>query len=145
MIDNALEQEVAIAVKVEEVYAIYDTVYGVYKPAEGEYERRETSGGLADPSNMHTSVADNRLVVKNVTQPNPVARIHGEYTKANIYVNLPQLVEYGHGHGGFYQVSHGPWASPRPFTEATREALRSGKQHVSALKAGLVRQGLKVE
>jgi len=145
MIDNALEQEVATAVKVEEVEAVFQEVYGAYAPAPDGYERREVSGGLADPENMHTYVANNTLVVKNVTPPNPVVRIHGERTAAWTGVNLPLLVEYGNGHGGFYQVSHGPWAKPRPYTEATRNALRAGKQHVSALKAGLVRQGLKVE
>lgn len=136
-VDNALAQEVAIEVKADEVWAIWDTVYGAYTPV--MYDRRYDAGGLSDPDNMEVNVSGGVLTVTNVT---PAADGPG-YTTGK---NLAQLIEGGNGSGGFYDFpSRGAYMRARPFTEATRELLRNDKTHVEGLRRGLKRQGLKVE
>lgn len=145
-IDNALSKEVFEKVRDEEVATIENEVYGVYTPR--IYRRRGEYGGLADPYNIEIkggAAKGGRMAVVNVTDPNP----GGCTSDAQVTTgkNLPELVEYGDGYK-FYQYdfpSGGKYMRPRPFTAKTVENLKKSDAHVKALKAGLKRQGVKVE
>lgn len=132
-IDNALGSEVAIAVKVEEAVTIGDVVYGAYAPI--KYKRRYANGGLGSPSNMEDTVAGGTLTVVNTTPP----KAGKGYTTNK---DLAEVVEYG---SGYDFPSDGAYMNPRPFTEQTTANLAASKEHVSALRSGLIRQGLKVK
>lgn len=145
-IDNAMSNEVFKKVQDEEAATIYEEVYKVYTPI--MYDRRREYGGLADPYNieMRGGTAKNGvLVVVNTTEPNPGGCPDvGQVTTGK---NLPELVEYGDGYK-FYRYDfpkNRRYMKPRPFTQKTIEHLKQNRAHVSALKAGLKRQGIKVK
>lgn len=145
-IDNAMTKEVFEEVQDEEAATIYSEVYKVYTPR--VYRRRGEYGGLADPYNieMQGGAAKNGvLVVVNMTEPNPGGCVNNDQVTTG--KNLPELVEYGDGYK-FYHYdfpSNRRYMEPRPFTEKTIEHLKTSRAHVSALKAGLKRQGVKVK
>lgn len=145
-IDNALSKEVFEEVRDEEVATIENEVYGVYRPR--IYRRRGEYGGLADPNNIEIqggAAKGGKMAVVNVTDPNP----GGCTSDAQVTTgkDLPQLVEHGDGYK-FYHYdfpSGGKYMQSRPFTAKTIENLKKSGAHVSALKASLKRQGVKVE
>ena len=146
-IDNAMTKEVFEEVQDEETAAIYAVVYKVYTPR--MYRRRGEYGGLGDPYNIEISggaARDGRMVVVNMTEPNP----GGCMSDAQVTTgkNLPELVEFGDGYK-FYQYDFhkrgAAYIGPRPFTAKTIENLKKSGAHVTALKAGLKRQGVKVK
>lgn len=145
-IDSALSKEVFEEVRDEEVATIEDVVYGVYTPR--IYRRRGEYGGLADPYNIEIqggAAQGGRMAVVNVTDPNP----GGCTSDAQVTTgkNLSQLVEHGDGYK-FYRYdfsSGGKYMWSRPFTAKTIENLKKSGAHVSALKAGLKRQGVNVD
>ena len=86
------------------------------------------------------------MVVVNMTDPNP----GGCTSDANVTTgkNLPELVEFGDGYK-FYRYDFpkrgAAYMGPRPFTAKTIENLKKSRAHISAMKAGLKRQGINVK
>lgn len=143
-IDDALEHEVADAIREEEAETIAEVVYGVYTPK--MYRRRGDMGGFADPYNIEAEVKNGRLTVKNTTEPNPGGTLNDDAVTTGKH--LDELIEYGHGSsGGFYDFPKrgASFMKPRPFTAKTIEHLRKNKAHLDALKAGLKRLGIKTK
>lgn len=144
-IDKAMTKEVFEEVQDEEAATIRSEVYQVYTPR--MYRRRGDGGGLGDPYNIEILGGQAKggvLVVVNLTEPNPGGCIGGDVTTGK---NLPELVEYGDGYH-FYHYDFpgkGRYMSARPFTAKTIEHLKESGAHISALKAGLRRQGIKVK
>lgn len=144
-IDEALDHEVADAIRSEEVETILEVVYGAYKTPI-MYERRGDFGGMADPYNIEHEVKNGRLVVVNNTDPNPGGTMNNDRVTTGKY--LDQLIEYGHGSsGGVYDFpkAGAGYMKPRPFTQTTIEHLEKNKAHVDALRKGLKRRGVKVK
>ena len=146
-IDDAMDKEVFEAVQDEEAATIFEVVYKVYTPR--MYRRRGEYGGLGDPYNIEIAGGGSMggvMVVVNMTDPNP----GGCASDAQVTTgkNLPELVEYGDGYK-FYQYDFpkrgAAYMKPRPFTAKTIEHLKEGGAHITALKAGLQRQGVKVK
>lgn len=140
-IDDALENEVADAVRSEEAEAISEVVYGVYTPK--MYRRR---GDMGSSYNIEADVKNGRLIVRNTTEPNSGGTLNNDAVTTGKH--LDELIEYGHGGGGgFYDFPKrgASYMSPRPFTATTIEHLQENKSHVDALKAGLKRQGVKIQ
>ena len=143
---NALQNEVAQVVKNKEQEKVVTEVYEKYTPNNGEpwvYERRGTSGGLADQRNMKSKVKNIKdgveLSVENVTK--------GKDEK----VQISDLVEFGDGYRGLeydYKENRDDTADQylqsRPFQERTVDELAQTNEHVKAMKNGLIRQGLNV-
>ncbi len=146
-IDNAMNNEMFKAVQYEEIAAIDEAVYNVYSPS--IYQRRYEHGGMADPDNItiaggtaHGGV----MAVVNVTEPNPGGCANNDLVTTN--KNLPELITFGHGYkGDLYDFPdwRRRYMYPRPFTAKTIAHLKSSKAHITALKAGLQRQGVKVK
>lgn len=138
-IDAVLQAEVAETVKQTEQQAAIDTVYSVYRPV--IYERRGQYEGLGDPENMEVTLAEpGRLEVQNITDPND--NYDGTVNKF-----LPELVEYGNYYKRYtydYPKRNAAFMKPRPFTERTAHMLRSGGDHIKAMKKGLKSRGWKV-
>lgn len=150
-IDAALNEAVYPIVQLVEGEAIVEDVYEVYKPK--YYHRRGNMGGLGDYDNIVIeggSASNGRLVVVNDTPPNPYLNGYSKTGGMSENIdrfsgtNLSYLVEYDRPiNGGYYEY----WADhkARPFTHGTIERLRSSGDHVSALKTGLKKQGIKVK
>ena len=146
-IDNAMSNEVFKEVQDEEAATIYEVVYKVYTPK--MYRRRGDYGGMADPYNIEIVGGGARggvMVVVNLTEPNPGGCMSDDQVTTG--KNLPELIEFGHGYK-FYQYDFpkrgAAFMEPRPFTAKTIEHLKESKAHITALKAGLQRQGVKVQ
>lgn len=125
-ISKALQQNVAPTVKRVMKEKIEEVVYSVYDPT--MYERDKEHGGLLDEDNMKvTMLNDTTLSVENV--------------RSDDGRNVAEIVETGEG----YEFEFPYNGIPRPFTEATREELRSTNEHTYAFYQGLKRQGLDVK
>lgn len=134
-IQDALQKEVADAVSERMKMAIKVQVYDSYSPK--VYERRYDRGGLVDDSNIKPVARGNKLIVKNITMSNE------EYLpKGKKPYKIAGVIEYGGGKGYGEYDYYG--LRPRPFLEATRKDLIKNKQHISAMKVGLKRQGIDV-
>ena len=140
-VDDTLTNEVFAEVQDEEAASIYEEVYKSYTPK--MYRRRNQYEGLAYPENIEIkggAAKDGRLVVINVTKPNPDGCVDEEQVTTG--KNLPALVEFGQGHN-FYRYdfptdgSFRSYMKPRPFTRKTVEHLKESKAHVSAMAEGL--------
>jgi hypothetical protein len=146
-IDNAMTNEVFKEVQDEEAATIFSEVYKVYTPR--MYRRRGDMGGLGDPYNIEIrggSAKGGVLVVVNVTEPNPGGCF--DNSRVTTGKNLPELVEYGHGYKYYtydFPSKKGRFMEPRPFTAKTIEHLKESGAHISALRAGLKRQGVRVK
>jgi len=145
-VDNAMTKEVFEEVQDEETATIYSVVYKVYTPR--IYRRRGEYGGLCDPYNIEIqggAAKGGRMAVINMTDPNPSGTMNND--RVTTGKNLPELVEFGDGYK-FYHYdfpSSGRYMDPRPFTARTIEHLKASRAHVTALKAGLRRQGVNVK
>jgi hypothetical protein len=130
-VSNALVNEVAQSVKETEAKIINDTVYDVYEPR--YYVRRFDNGGLSDTDNMKSElVEDGVLIVTNETPPNP------NYPHRALRSTVAEVVEYGDGYT-FYNPGS------RPFTRNTVNELERTGDHITALRDGLRRQGIKTD
>jgi len=144
-IDKAMTDEVFKEVQDEEAATIFSEVYKVYTPR--MYGRRGNLGGLGDPYNIEIkggSASGGVMVVVNMTEPNPAGCYGSMVTTGK---NLPELVEYGHGYKYYeydFPKKGAAYMGPRPFTAKTIEHLKESGAHITALKAGLVRRGVKV-
>ena len=150
-IDAALNEAVYPIVQLVEGEAIDDVVYSVQ--TSGYYERRGDMGGLGDYDNMVIeggSASNGRLAVINITPANPYKNgrtasggISGNYGYFD-GTDLSYLVEYNTINKGLGRYDW--WSGhPRQFTHEAIERLRSTGDHVSALKTGLKKQGIKVK
>jgi len=133
-IGSALEVEVGDTIRAVMQAHVETDVYSEYTPY--MYERRGSSnGGLGDIDNMETTLLDKMtLMLVNTTLPNPRYR-HSALGSWSV----AKAVELGE----HYQFSCPP--GPRPFTHKTAVDLYRNKQHITALKAGLRRQGLNIK
>ena len=145
-IDDALSKEVFEEVRDEEAATIYSEVYKVYTPR--IYRRRGEYGGLGDPYNIEIkggTAKGGKMAVVNVTDPNSGGTMNND--RVTTGKNLPELVEFGDGYK-FYHYdfpSRGRFMDARPFTAKTIEHLKASRAHITALKAGLRRQGINVK
>lgn len=143
-VDTALTTDVFPVVQKEELRAIDDVVYS--QPTSGYYRRRGEYDGLGDPYNIviKGGVARNGILsVINVAIPNAFLNgVNGELATTN--KNLQYLIEYGHSQSG--DPGYDYWGKPkaRPFTATTIERLQASGAHKTALKNGLIKQGIAV-
>ena len=170
---ESLLDDVAEVVRENEIESIESIVYGTYSDPPVKYKRRRGNGGLSDPDNMPAFVNGTKMTMYNTTPPSYAYNEHNDeyhmerapqgwrsawYESSDdgctirYPVGLDELVEYGDGGpGGEYTHKHstkpeGPtFLNPRPFTHATIAKLDINKQHVNALKYGLLRRGFKVK
>ena len=137
-IDNALANEVANVVKQTQAEMAQLYVYGVYSPK--MYPRR---GSFSDTGQMSVEVGGGRLTVKSTAKPSGWSIPAGRATTGK---DLVALVEGGNGAGGYYDFwTKGAYMGPRPFIEVTGAQLEGSREHISALRSGLTRQGFKVK
>lgn len=145
-IDDAMTKEVFEEVRDEEAATIYSVVYKVYTPR--IYRRRGEYGGLGDPYNIEIkggTAKGGKMAVVNVTDPSSGGTMNND--RVTTGKNLPELVEFGDGYK-FYHYdfpSQGRFMDARPFTAKTIEHLKASRAHITALKAGLRRQGINVK
>lgn len=122
-IANAQVNEVSKTVKSVMKDNVQTEVYDVYTPT--MYSR---TGLLGSEGSMESKMINGTtLIVENV-------RSDGER-------NVAEIVESGMGYEYGFEYA----GVPRPFTEATREDLRSTGAHFEALVRGLKRQGIKTK
>lgn len=148
-VDDVLSKEVYQFVRQLERNIIDEQVYEVYDPNPDGYTRR-ASGGLSDEKNivMEGGKAQNgRLIVKNVTPPNPGGVPNDSLSRVTVDKNLSEVIEYGQRATGGYDFADkgGEFLKPRPFTEKTVETIERTNLHVEFLKDGLKRRGLKIK
>jgi len=143
-VENAMNKEVADAVKDYIVMSVDENVYSVYEPK--QYERRGlgyNSEGIGGKKNMKHVVT---------TKGNSVeVKVTDEAKGETGFEYLAELIEYGDKmYGGMYSYDYpyppdARFLKPRPFMEKAKENLERDKYHVERLKEGLERQGLQVE
>jgi hypothetical protein len=145
-VEEIMDNEMAQMVKQKESESVETNVYDKYRPNNGEpyvYKRRETSGGLADVSNMQHNVTNNRngvtLSVENITK--------GQQENFKI----ADLVEYGDGYNGKeYQFKNNrdgtakQYLVARPFTEKTEDIIEQTNEHVKIMEKGLKSKGIDI-
>ncbi len=125
-VDQALEQEVAEAVKDIMEEQLGHVVYSYEASAMAMASRRVDSGGLGDRQYMTARVeGEHELVVENVA-PFQDGQSHGDA--------LSDVVEKGLD--GYRQPG------PRPFVAGTQEEAVSSGRALNALMSGLTKQGL---
>lgn len=143
-VDTALTTEVFPIIQKEELQAIDDVVYS--QPTSGYYRRRGEYEGMGDPDNIIIKGGAARygiLTVANVTIPNAYLNgVNGDLATTN--KNLLYLIEYGRSQSG--DPGYDYWSKPkaRPFTAVTIERLKSSGACTTALKKGLIKQGIAV-
>ena len=129
-IDNILGKEVLEVVQDEMIQAVDSVVYDAGTPL--YYQRRglsEYSLGLGGRQQMDGVVNNGTLEVTNNAPPQ---------NEFNNDKSLAYNIEYGYG-------SKDQWFNvSRPFIQTTKENLKRNKNHVEAMKEGLVKRGLKV-
>lgn len=148
-ITDTLQNEVSEKVKDVQSDKVREVVYGGYTSQKPKYDRRNGNGGLADKSNMKSTVTssgnDSTLEVKNVADSNP----NVDYTAGTNAPNyLAGIIEYGRDSGLYSYNRTGTeseFMSPRPFTEETVDELERTEGHVDAMKTGLKKRGIDVE
>lgn len=121
-INNALNNEVANAAKENMVEATQTTVYNAYDPA--HYERRLENGGLLCEDFIDVQPVEDGILLRNFA---PLDNARGDW-------DLDDIVVHGYGKQPF----------PRDFYGAAVDSLKENKDHISAMKQGLERQGLEV-
>jgi len=135
-VNEALRNEVLWVIQAEEANQIEDLVYGddAYYPR--LYERR---WDMSDLSNIVGKVSGMTLIVENITPPSayhsPILEEKSDPPTTD--KNLSEVVEYGEGYDWFSP-------GPRPFTQATVDALYENKNHVKALVKKLRSKGIVV-
>ena len=143
-INKVLRNDVANAVRAEEIDAINKVVYGSYSPY--VYQRRESSGGLSDPTNIRAVVDAEGLHIWNNTPANPGGvRDTGRVTTSKY---LALLVERGNDRGGGlydFPSKNSAFMDARPFTQTTVDELKKNGKHVAALKSGLKNLGIEIK
>ena len=145
-VDSSLNTEVFEQVKQTELTAIKEDVYEAYKPS--AYVRRSANGGLGDESHIVKvggAAANGILAVANITPPNPY--LNGLNSTGGISTTpsgstTPALIEFYIYSPTGYGYDYWRWGKARKFTEGTINRLKASGGCVTALKQGLLRQGI---
>lgn len=125
-VNSTLKNEVAVeAVNTLKEHIVTD-VYDVYSPQ--YYERKGAQGGFLDEDNIEVEVVDDETI--------SVDSIRFDGNR-----DVAQIVESGQGYMNDFEYN----GVPRPFTENTREELRSSNRLQNAMKRGLKKRGLDVQ
>lgn len=117
-INAALREEVGDYVEDKLKEHIQSDVYNTYTPV--SYERRTTSGGLLDDSNIRRTVTNNTLSVYEE------AEIDGPRLSGEKFPNkdgLAQLIE--HGAYNPWDKKRYRWMKPRKFVTNTQKEINS--------------------
>ncbi len=131
-INNILENEVAEVVKNRLVYYVKDTVYDAGTP-EYYVRRNFNNGSLGDRNTMETE-----WVSLDTIKITPLADYQHE--SATDYSGNPLAKTIQDGYG-----TQDKWYNqPRPFVNHARDDIRNSKLHVTEMKKGLTKRGLKV-
>ena len=129
IVNEVMLDEVATTAKLEEQEKVQTEIYDSGSPV--QYQRRGFgvgSRGLGDISQMESTLIENGTVeIVNKAEP------QAYWDTPN---SLATNIEIGYGNN-WYSVS-------RPFQQKTVESLEQNKKHVTALKTGLIKRGLKV-
>lgn len=129
--NDAMDKEVATAIKEQISKSVEDVVYSAGEPL--VYQRRNLiNGSLGDPSVMNHTIEGNTLVVTDDADYNSQYDLAGGKS-------LAYSIEKGYGNRDEW------WKMPRPFMKNTISELIANKRHVIAMKKGLRRFGLDVE
>ena len=122
-VQDTMLDEVAETVKENMAETIQETVYDAYVPM--QYTRRMQNGGLIDTDNMEVIEIPNGISVRDVAPLD-----NGKTQPA-----LDEIIVKGMGYM--------PWA--RDFYFDTEDKLSANQEHVTALKNGLNKRGIKCE
>ena len=122
-IQDTMVDEVAETVKENMAESIQETVYDSYTPE--YYTRRMQNGGLIDQSNMEVTEIPNGISVRDVA---PLDNGNSQYA-------LDEIVVEGMGRMPY----------SRDFYETCEDRLSSNQEHVTALKKGLNKRGIKCD
>lgn len=122
-VQDTMIDEVAETVKENMAESIQETVYDSYDPQ--HYTRRMQNGGLIDKDNMEVTKIPNGISVRDVA---PLDNGNSQYA-------LDEIIVKGMGYM--------PWA--RDFYFDTEDKLSANQEHVTALKNGLNKRGIKCE
>ena len=130
---SAMRDEVAECVKTTIQQATEETVYSVYEPK--TYQRRWTSGGLADPDNIDIQLSSDGLQIEatNVTSLN---NLYGRSPGTN----LSEIVSTGDGYRYDFEYN----GVPRDFMSSAADKLDNGVLE-DTVKAALRKRGLDVQ
>ena len=132
-IDKSLKRETAQVVVKTMQQHIKSDVYPLYSP--DMYQREYYRGGLLDPDNIEIQVTNTGISVENVRDNTTDEDYNGHYR------NVAEIVETGENYNWTAsRIYKDPF--PRPFTENTREELRTSNILEQAMKDGLNRQGI---
>ena len=122
--------EVAQTVKIETQKAVDEKIYKSGEPV--WYDRRDlTNGSLGDPNEMTHDI--------NISGSEILLEVRDE-SKSKLPWDKDLTTAIIKGYGSRDQW----WNEPRDFLETARENMRNNKNHVEAMRKGLVRQGLTV-
>ena len=122
-VQDTMIDEVAETVKENMAETIQANVYNAYMPQ--YYNRRFDDGGLLDENNMEVTEIPNGISVRDVAPLD-----NGKTQPA-----LDEIIVKGMGYM--------PWA--RDFYFDTEDKLSANQEHVTALKEGLNKRGIKCE
>ena len=122
-IQDTMVDEVAETVKENMAESIQEKVYDAYDPQ--HYTRRMQNGGLIDKNNMEVTEIPDGISVRDVA---PLDNKRTDYA-------LDEIVVEGMGYM--------PWA--RDFYFDTADKLSANHEHVTALKQGLNKRGIKCD
>lgn len=128
-IDNSLKTDVAFTVIEKLKGNIKTEVYAKYTPT--QYNRQYDNGGLLDDDNFSITPVGNNA-------------IHIRSTRSDGNKDVAAIVEYGF----YYDWTNSRIAQmqpyPRPFHGKTESDLIKDKEHVEAMRKGLIRRGYKL-
>ena len=116
-------------------------VYGFYDPT--IYARRDTSGGLIDDASFVKEVDDTTISIENISEPSK--SLFGQSYNSHGTTEFADWIESGKVPNIFNSRTDYPWGKPRKFTENTINDLKENKQHVSAIKNTLSKNGVKTK
>ena len=122
-IQDTMTDEVAETVKENMAESIQETVYDAYTPE--YYTRRMQNGGLIDKDNMDVTEIPNGISVRDVA---PLDNGNNQYA-------LDEMVVEGMGWMPF----------KRDFYTDTEDKLSANQEHITALKKGLNKRGIKCD
>jgi len=122
-IQDTMTDEVAETVKENVAESIQETVYDAYTPE--YYTRRMQNGGLIDKDNMDVTEIPNGISIRDIA---PLDNGNSQYA-------LDEIVVEGMGRMPF----------KRDFYTDTEDRLSANQEHITALKNGLNKRGIKCE
>lgn len=146
-IADTIKKEVAEVVKIEESKQV-KIYYSEFQPS--MYARRGDNGGLSSKDNMIISqpvYSGNTVTVRvrNITKGKKL-----ENGNVRMINNLEYIVETNqpNQNGNYYDYTEksdtsGYYLRPRPFQLNTVVILKANKEHIKAMRNGLIQRGIK--